>query len=233
MSPAPDPQDLPEQPHLREEWLCELFAPAREVEGRPSTGDEPRPPALVAAEGHVRALRSLPRLEAPAELDGRVVASLEAGFRQDRAADHVAGLPRVGAPEELTERVAAEVGRGLEAPAVLDRLVAERVEAPAQGMVRSMAGRLERKQAPAELDERVLRSEPGPSRRLRRVAVALGAAAVVLLLVRFGQPGLGPVDPARPQLRITRIDSLESVSASALDRAFLGALTGEYPGGAR
>ena len=204
MSPAPDPRDLPEQPHLREEWLCELFAPAREGEGRPSTGDEPRPPALVAAEGHVRALRSLPRLEAPSELDGRVVASLEAGFRQDRAP-----------------------------PAVLDRLVAERVEAPAQGMVRSMAGRLERKQAPAELDERVLRSEPGPSRQLRRVAVALAAAAVVLLLVRFGQPGLGPVDPARPQLRITRIDSLESVSASALDRAFLGALTGEYPGGAR
>ena len=30
MSPAPDPRDLPEQPHLREEWLCELFAPARE-----------------------------------------------------------------------------------------------------------------------------------------------------------------------------------------------------------
>ena len=50
----------------------------------------------------------------------------------------------------------------------------------------------------------------------------------VRLVVEPTEPG-----PSGPTFKIIRVDSLESVSASALDRAFLGSLTGEYPGGAR
>ena len=50
----------------------------------------------------------------------------------------------------------------------------------------------------------------------------------VRLVVTPAEPG-----SSGPALKVIRVDSLESVSASALDRAFLGSLTGEYPGGAR
>ena len=58
----------------------------------------------------------------------------------------------------------------------------------------------------------------------------LGAAALVLAVVRLaGTPGR----PAGPELRVVRVESLEAMGATAVDRAFLGALTGELPGGTR
>ncbi len=253
MSSSSDPQEDRFEPTLPESWLCEVFAPAdeqRKCDGAPGgerepllvDGASPSPEqlrALTAAQGHLRALRFLPGLSAPEELEGRVVASLEAGFRQDRAAGLVSGLGARSAPEELAHLVAAQVEANLDgvvAPTVLERLVEERVAAPEKGMVASMAGRLDRKVAPLELDERIRESAAGSSPsaggRTRRMAVLFGAAAMVLVAVRL------VVAPAEsrsdgPALRIIRVESLESVSASALDRAFLGSLTGEYPGGAR
>jgi len=127
---------------------------------------------------------------------------------------------------------------GVQAPAVLGRLVEERVAAPAEGMVRSMAGRLDRKSAPEELDARVLEEDSGLAvtsllgGRVRRFAIFSSAAALVLVAVRLVAT---PSDSGSggPSLRIIRVESLESVSASALDRAFLGSLTGEYLGEAR
>lgn len=251
MSSASDPQEDRFEPTLPESWLCEVFAPAEErganggspeghreallVEGAPPSEEQLR--ALHAARGHLRALRSLPSLVAPEELEGRVVASLEAGFRQDRAADLVSGLEAQTAPEELVPLVEARVEENLEgvgAPAVLERLVEERVATPEKGMIESMARRLDRKVAPHELDERVRGAAPTSSvgGRIRRFAVVFGAAAMVLVAVRLVVEPTEP-GPSGPTFKIIRVDSLESVSASALDRAFLGSLTGEYPGGAR
>lgn len=242
MSSSPDPQDGRLDPTLPEAWLCELFAPASEDSaGREAPPTEAQRLALASARGHVRALRSLPSLRAPEELEGRVVASLEAGYRQDRAAGLVAGLEAVSAPEELMPLVEARVEENLgevEAPAVLERLVEERVAAPTEGTIRSMTGRLDRKHAPSELDDRVLTpdsplsSEFPAGGRLRRFAVVAGAAALVLFAVRL-VAAPGEPDVPGSSLKIIRIQSLDAVSASALDRAFLGALTGEYPGGAR
>ena len=85
----------------------------------------------------VRAIRTLERVPVPSDLDGRVVASLHAGYRQKRAAEQVQSLRAERAPRELDLLVrrlanqpftdaAADLG-DLKAPASLDRLVAVRV----------------------------------------------------------------------------------------------------------
>lgn len=84
----------------------------------------------------VRAIRTLERVPVPSDLDGRVVASLQAGYRQERAIAHVRALPPEPAPHELDVRMGQSAGQPfaadgldpgfLKAPAVLDRLVAER-----------------------------------------------------------------------------------------------------------
>ena len=83
MSPLPE-QDHAPDPRFPVEWLCER------CEGSDGQVVGERPEAFQSALRQVRALRSLGRREAPAELDGLVVASLEAGARQRRAAEQVA-----------------------------------------------------------------------------------------------------------------------------------------------
>src|SRR5687768_14445839 len=90
-----------------------------------------------------KALRSLPRASAPAELDGRVVAAIHAGERQERAIRAMRGLGRIEVEHELdralaeaAEHAAADplarwTGR-LQAPAVLERLVAGELADPAR-----------------------------------------------------------------------------------------------------
>jgi hypothetical protein len=63
--------------------------------------------ALARQRLAVAALRDLPRLEAPAELAGRVVAALNAGARQERALDALRALDRRAAPLELDARLAS------------------------------------------------------------------------------------------------------------------------------
>mgnify|MGYP007058496007 CR=1 FL=1 len=67
---------------------------------------------------------------------------------------------------------------------------------------------------------------------IRRFAVAVSAAALLVVTARLVGP-LGESASANPPLNIVRVQSLDAMSASALDRAFLASLTGEYPGGAR
>jgi len=121
----------------------------------------------------VSQLGTLARLRAPAELEGRVVAALQAGHRQARAAASVADLGRVSSPPELDQAVDAELevdadledggAEGARAPSredlparlrvpgVLDRLVAEELADPPRARARRYLGTLRRKRAPEEL----------------------------------------------------------------------------------
>ena len=125
---------------------------------------------------------ALPRPALPADLEGRVVAALQAGHRQARAAQAVAELGRVSSPQALDQAVDAEFEETVElelaeleldgasvdapegaddglarlpVPGVLDRLVAEELAAPSQARARRYLGSLRRRHAPEELRMRV------------------------------------------------------------------------------
>jgi len=119
-----------------------------------------------------RQLQTLPRAAAPAELEGRVVAALQAGHRQNRAVQAVADLGRISSPAVLDEFVDADLeeglasparppsllelqGRRIQAPSVLDRLVREEIAEPSRSLARRYLGSLRRKRAPEELRLRV------------------------------------------------------------------------------
>lgn len=204
-----------------------MIARAAEVLGRAPTDEERS--ALHRALGHAVALRSLARLDAPVSLEGRVVAGLEAGHRQDRAVSLVGSLPRVTAPEELDDLVRDVAEQDVTeptAPAVLDRLVAERIGDPEAATVRSMTGRLDRQGAPSDLDERML-AGPTPFRRLSLARWAASVAAAVMLVVALRLIETPEAEEPTVEFRITRIDSLASSGLSSVDRVFLSSLTGE------
>jgi hypothetical protein len=108
----------------------------------------------------------LQRVDAPLDLDGRVVAALQAGHRQVRAADALTQLPRQEVPEELNRGDWIQPGEvdysnannwpeRRPVPSVLDRLVDESLQ-DLQGSVSSgLLGRLRRRRAPEALDMRV------------------------------------------------------------------------------
>lgn len=118
-------------------------------------------------------LQALPRPALPVELEGRVVAALQAGYRQARAVRALADLGRVPSPPDLDEAVDAELGEALEpeegearegagealarqaVPGVLDRLVAEELASPSQARARRYLGSLRRRRAPDELRLRI------------------------------------------------------------------------------
>ena len=158
----------------------------------------------------LRMVVDLERTEAPRELDGRVVAALEAGHRQTRAAEAVRLLSRSVPPNELERAV--ELSRGLEAvqedlgrhraPSILDRLVEEELADPVQARAHRHLGGLEQMRAPDELDARVEASlrpsdADGPvgartarTRPRARVLGFLGSLAAALL-VWWILPGTG------------------------------------------
>jgi len=113
----------------------------------------------------VSELSGLERQPVPAELEGRVVAALEAGFRQARVAAAVADLGRMSSPPELDQAVdadlegsselSAEPPARLRVPGVLDRLVAEELADLSRARARRYLGTLRRKRAPEELRLRV------------------------------------------------------------------------------
>jgi hypothetical protein len=123
----------------------------------------------------------LERQQVPGELEGRVVAALEAGHRQARATAAVADLGRMRSPPELDQAVDAELegnaGRREEIPArlrvpgVLDRLVAEELADLSRARARRYLGTLRRKRAPEELRLRVAGA-------LQAAGTATGAAEV-------------------------------------------------------
>jgi len=89
----------------------------------------------------VRLLSTMVRVPAPADLEGRVVAALQPGHRQQRAISAVESLPSLEAPPVLARRL--EAAMSAKAPSVL----LERVE---QEYELSVSG------ASSERDERVL-----------------------------------------------------------------------------
>lgn len=101
-----------------------------------------------------RALSALPRRQAPPALDGFVVAALQAGVREARAAGQVAALERVPAPAVL-DRLVIEHIDPLRAPRELDARVEAQVGDGSEGVVRMMFERLPRLSAPAGLADRL------------------------------------------------------------------------------
>ena len=138
------------------------------------------------------ALSSLTRKHAPHELEGRVVAALEAGSRQQRAIEALVTLGRLKPPAELDGAVMSEAGgehayqvRGRHAaPAVLERLVSEELSDLPKARTRRFVGSLRRFVAPRLLDQRVSRDLVTPrfsDARPLRVAAWIGLAAVGLI----------------------------------------------------
>jgi len=168
-------------------------------------------------------VRGLDHVTAPSALDGIVVAALQAGARQARAARAVEDLPVLAAPDELARRIP-----GLVAPAVLDRLVAEDLADPAKALARRYAGRLERLRAPADLEERLGR---GPRRRRPVVGAGILAAAGVLLVAAVliftyvARPETTPRSSG-PELVVERVESIRDLDPAA--GQLLSGLTGGF-----
>lgn len=119
-------------------------------------------------------LSELPKLPAPNSLEGRVVSTLQAGYREDRAVESLRGLTPQTAPPELEALVAASLGgaRELQAPPELDA----RVEA----LLRDWEGAEEPEEETAIVQ---------PRRGWRRVTpLALAAAASLLFVVVLAAP---------------------------------------------
>lgn len=204
-----------------------------------------------------RALASLGRLRAPEDLDGRVVAALQAGYREERAAAAVRSLPRVDVPVELTARVRRLAERSFSqdperrAPRVLDLLVEEAIADHPAGVTRGKLGGLTRSAVPSPLEDGLQASWTGDrksgDRKLGRRSSLQGArrlsrlmpAAVVMALVglvwsvyRSGDPAAyaaGHAADHRWSFEIREVDA-----ASAPDLALLlDSFTGGALGGAR
>lgn len=152
-----------------------------------------------------RALRSLPRLQAPVELEARVQDSIEqASLDGSPLAEALGSMSRVEAPAELDQRVALaleaaaaaqapeepsegwEDGIGtlprLSAPSVLDRLVAEEIANPAATAERFIGDLPRPSGQPAvlafesEASSRTLGEAATSSTWLRRPALRAGLA---------------------------------------------------------
>ena len=132
--------------------------------------------AAAGARRLAAALRELPRRAVPAELAGRVVASSQAGFREERAVRALGRLARAEAPGVLEQTLSSFAPRA-SAPGVLARLVDEDLRDPQRALARRFAGRLRRLRAPEELERRVAAALlAGPARpRWRPLAIAAGA----------------------------------------------------------
>jgi hypothetical protein len=163
-----------------------------------------------------RAIRNLERVPVPSDLDGRVVASLQAGYRQERVAEQVHALPAERAPRELDLLVrrlanqpftdASADLRDLKAPETLDRLVAVRVNA-----------------------ERSARKPSGLSRASRLMAAAALLVATSLGLVRLlGERDVGQgnegLEVASFSFRVIRIEDPALADPDLL--ALLGGMSG-------
>jgi hypothetical protein len=107
---------------------------------------------LSRVELHVAALRDLGSVQAPRDLEGRIVASTQAGFRQDRAVQALRDLEPVRMPVDVDKAIWPT---GKSAPPVLDRLVDNDLQEQTRGIARRFAGRIERLKAPRTLDARM------------------------------------------------------------------------------
>jgi hypothetical protein len=151
-----------------------------------------------ALEMREAALGGLGRLRAPAELEGAVVAALEAGFRQERAVGALRGLGRVVSPRELDHALQGELAssaptpkalpavRRVRAPSVLADLVSEELGDPAGHRTRRFVGSLVRLSAPAELAERLAAEDWAAPRPKPVRLAALGGLALLVAAAAIG-----------------------------------------------
>lgn len=202
--------------------------------------------ALLA---QARALRSLSKRAAPADLSGRVVAALNPGHQQERAIRSVQSMSRPETPEAL-DALVRRLALGplalgplapgplapgdVSAPPVLEQLVQEEVADSQRSLVRRMTRRLERRRAPAGLARRLdtrVRGSRNPSGTrfvLPLVAMLVAVGLVWGLLRRLG--GGGQVDArGRWPFEIQRLDSMDS--ADAMTRTLLDTMGGGMLGG--
>tara|TARA_R110002126_G_scaffold6119_10_gene32266 strand:+ start:26311 stop:27150 length:840 start_codon:yes stop_codon:yes gene_type:complete len=208
---------------------------------------------LLRARAHIEALGRLPRLDVPNELDGHVVAALQAGHRQVRATDVLSTLRRQAVPEELSqgdwvrpvEPATLEAKTSLvrrPVPSVLDRLVDESLRDLPGSVSSGLLGRLPRQRAPQSLDARVeamltsgefQRSERRgvlalvAGGRLRRAWVALpaGIAAAAVLFV-LARPMMGPKPGDDYPFEVVRRDAFDPSQHSKFTLDLLESLSG-------
>jgi hypothetical protein len=162
------------------------------------------------ARNHGRALAELQRLSAATfaqaawvELDGRVVAELQAGCRQERAAAALSALERVSAPAELEAMVASVVRSGAPlhapAPGELDFRVAQELVSDRGARIGRQISALPRFSPPADLEGRVQQvlargpsSDSLPIQRWMAIAATLlvvfGAASMIERRARSSEP---------------------------------------------
>ena len=158
----------------------------------------------LARQAH--ALSELERAPAPRELEGRVVAALHAGHRQERSVAWLAGLGRQLPPQQLEHALAAEAvdeKGGPKAPPELEgRVAADWAGEAAEFATRRALARLPRRSAPKILaervDDRIRQLRPGQrtaswatrhwEARGRLVAV-MTAAALLLTIALQSQSG--------------------------------------------
>ncbi|MCC6409667.1 MAG: hypothetical protein IT453_21110 [Planctomycetes bacterium] len=176
-----------------------------------------------------RALVGLARIAAPASLDGRVVAALEAGQREERAIRALRRLDRVEVPEHLDHavaRTAAPIAPApLAAPDVLRRLVEEELSDPSKARAQRFVGSLERVAAPDQLFARVqgALTQPPPKRSFRSRLLAGGAALVVVATTAILWYSNSRETP-RARIQWVRVDSVDELSPLAA--SFVAGLSG-------
>lgn len=174
----------------------------------------------------VRALSDLPSLEAPSELDGRVVASLQAGFREDRSVRHLSALEQVSAPHELE----ATLQRSKDLEADLFARVEQELLHPEMSVGKRLARHAERLTAPEQLEYLVaadlLRNRAPRPFPLRLVAGFVTAAAALA----FVWTGLGSeTDPSTKTYSFTirEVSSVQELTPMA--RSFVNGVGGGAP----
>jgi len=130
------------------------------------------------------------RLAAPLELEGRVVAAIQAGYRQDRVIAAVRGLARLPAPAalpgDLIDRALGGPDGQPRAPAVLERLVDEDLRGSSAALARRFAGRLDRRPAPRALAHRLQRTALSMLRTTATRRNRLAAAVLAVFLASGG-----------------------------------------------
>ena len=182
------------------------------------------------------ALRGLSRQEVPQDLEGRVVAAMQPGARQERAVQAVRGLPERPIPDELEAIVRRRVEQPFRlpevpAPAVLDRLVAEDFEDLPKAIVGRLAGRLPRKVAPGALARRLEAVAVGsgdPPAPVSWMVPVIGLVATIALVWTLGL-GAGSkqnTESVPRRFEIVRVDPRAAAQAGDPAVAFLSALGG-------
>ncbi len=177
----------------------------------------------------VRTLQGLETQRAPRELEGAVVAALNAGARQERAVASLRALERASVPGELEERVEtlALWPEELSAPVELDQRLDQELRAPTQAMSQRFLAKLDRLRAPPVLETRVA---AGSAEGRRRALAIVGGLLLLIALGSLTVQRWSADQIEAPQQRVAIRWQVETVeSAEDLDpiaRALIGGLSG-------